>query len=125
MNSIQNPYEVTATQLARSETSTPEWIWRIRFVVSMWVCGVVGIQCIPVYPWTPEHWATNAGAQSNGIHFAWIAPFCCSIASVVCAVCLCRLPKLMDRLGAITCIILVGWWPGYAALYWWLYFATH
>ena len=125
MNSMPNPYEVTTTHLSQSESTTPERIWRIRFVVSMWVCGVVGIQCIPIYPYTPEFWVDQVSMPTALVHCAWIAPFCCSVASVICSVCLFRLPRLMDKLGAVLCVLLVGFWPGYLALNWWLYFSSH
>ena len=121
----QNPYESTAAAELPTPSQTPERIWRIRFVVSMWVCGVVGIQCIPVYPLSPESWAAENGAVPIGIHLAWLGSFCCSIASVSTAVGLFRLPRFMDKIGAVFCILYVGFWPGLAALYWWFYFAVH
>ena len=119
-----NPYESTVESDIPPRSETPEKIWRIRFVVSMWVCGLVGIQCIPVYPISPEYWASKEGFVPIGIHFAWLGSFCCSIASVTTAIGLFRLPRWMDKIGAVICIMYVGWWPGFAALYWWFYFAV-
>jgi hypothetical protein len=53
----KNPYEPSGNQLVIPDSVTPEKIWRIRFTVSMWVCGIVGIQCLPVYPMIPGYWA--------------------------------------------------------------------
>ena len=125
MNLASNPYESSAQNVPVTASPTPEKIWRIGFAVSMWVCGVVAIQCIPVYPWTSEHWADRTNLLSIGIHFAWLAPFFCSVASVICAICLFRLPRVMDKLGAVICISVVGVWPALGALNWWYYFATH
>jgi hypothetical protein len=122
-NDAQNPYEPTASSQLAMPTETPESVWRIRFVVSMWVCGVVGFQSIPVYPWTPEHWIDTPNSRLVGIHFAWLGAFFCSVASIGTAIGLFRLSRWMDKLGAIVCILYVGAWPGLAAVYWWLYFA--
>jgi hypothetical protein len=125
MNTSENPYEPPPSLALVAQPTTPDKFWRIRFAVSMWVCGVVAIQCIPVYPWNPESWADRAGAFTPGIHVAWLAPFCCSVASVACAIGLFRLPSIFDKVGAFVCISLVGLWPGFLALHWWLYFAIH
>jgi hypothetical protein len=106
------------------ESTTPERVWRIRFAVSMWVCGIVAIQCIPIYPMSPEFWAERASMLPNGIHWAWLGTFFCSLASVICSVFLFCLPRFMDKVGSLFALLTVGLWPGFAALYWWYYFAT-
>ena len=121
--SLLNPYEPSTAPVLPLQAETPEHVWRIRFVVSMWVCGVIGIQSIPIYPLTPDHWAATPHSQLIGIHFAWLGAFLCSVASVSTAIGLFRLSRWMDKLGALLCIFYVGAWPGLAALYWWLYFA--
>ena len=125
MNPNHNPYSSSSTADPLPQSRTPEKTWRIRFAVSMWVCGVVAVQCIPIYPWTPDYWADKFTAISLGIHVAWLAPFCCSIASLICALCLFRLPRVMDKIGALACIFIVGIWPALGALNWWYYLATH
>lgn len=110
---------------ARALGETPESVWRIRFVVSMWVCGFVGIQTISIYPWSPEYWIAQGVTFSLKHHLAWLTPFCCSVASVISGIGLFRLSRVMDKVGAIVGIVLVGWWPGFLALNWWLYFLTH
>jgi hypothetical protein len=93
---------------------------RITFVICTWTFGISAIQSIPVYPWFPESWAKKG--FPHGIHWAWLAPFCCGIASMATAVLLFRLPKLADKIGAILSILFCGLWPTLLAINWWLYF---
>lgn len=86
MSQNSNPYQAPDSQGGeKAVKGTSEQVWRIRFVVSMWVCGFVGISCIPIYPADPAYWAAK-GPVPMGIHFAWLGPFCCSVASMVTAI---------------------------------------
>lgn len=77
---------------------------------------------LPVYPWDPTLWA--ARDIRSDIHWAWLSPFCCGIASVVTAIGLFRLGKVADMIGATAAILFVGWWPVALSVNWWYYFAT-
>ena len=117
-----NPYQASTLEEQAPADGAAEERRRTAFVVSMWVCGVAAIALLPVYPWQPSYWATRE--LPNGVHYAWIAPFACSVASVLTGLGLLCLPRPMDKLGAILGILLVGWWPGWLAICWWGFFVS-
>jgi hypothetical protein len=68
-------------------------------------------------------WTRLSNQTLWNVHLAWIAPFACGLASIITAICLFRLPRISDKLGALAAIALVGFWPTMLAIYWWCTFA--
>jgi hypothetical protein len=120
MSSDLNPYEATSVSSRAESKKAPEAVRRARFAISMWVCGVSGIAFMPGLA-QPEAWGDQVVPFS--MHLAWVGSFCCSVASILSACFLFSLPRIMDKIGAIFCILLVGFWPCMFAIQWWLYFA--
>ena len=119
MTSDLNPYEATSVSSRVESKKTPEAVRRARFAISMWVCGVSGIAFMPGLA-QPEAWPEGVPISA---HLAWLGSFCCSVASILSACFLFSLPRIMDKIGAIFCILLVGFWPCLFAIQWWLAFA--
>jgi len=122
MSSSPNPFEPPTEFPLEQNQPTAERTLRIRFAVSTWVCGVMGIACMPKFPLTPDRMYILYGSESARWDWimAWIAPFACGVASVVTAVCLFRLSRIADKIGAIAAIILVGFLPVFGAVYSWI-----
>jgi|GEM_PF-1002596 len=115
------PLDPTTAIPLESHQAEREQILRVRYVVSMWVCGFVGIASMPPFPLTPYRVQILHGSASGRWEFimAWITPFVCGIASVATAVCLFRLSRISDKIGALAAIILVGFLPVFSAAYAW------
>ena len=123
MQQTPNPFEPTTQVNSESPKVNLETVKRVRFTVSMWVCGIFAIGTIPAVPLTPSS-LTNLSSQTLwNLHLAWITPFACGLASVITAICLFRLPRLSDKIGAVFALVLVGLWPTMLAIYWWFTFA--
>ena len=116
-----NPFEPPPAFPLEPNPTEQEQIQRVRYVVSMWVCGFVGIASMPPFPLTPYRVQILHGSASGRWEFimAWITPFVCGIASVATAVCLFRLSRISDKIGALAAIILVGFLPVFSAAYAW------
>jgi hypothetical protein len=116
-----NPFEPPPAFPLEPNPTGQEQIQRVRYVVSMWVCGFVGIASMPPFPLAPDRIQILYGSASIRWWFimAWITPFVCGIASVATAVCLFRLPRISDKIGALAAIILVGFLPVFGAVYSW------
>jgi hypothetical protein len=87
----------------------------------MWICAIAGIVTMPTLPLIPylvQILDGSATGQQDSIS-VWIAPFACGIASAATAVCLFRLPRISDKIGALAAIILVGFLPVFSAVYAW------
>jgi purine-cytosine permease-like protein len=121
MSSSPNPFEPPTEFPLEPNQPTAERILRIRFAVSTWVCGVMGIACMPYFSLAPDRKYIFYGSESErlALIMAWIAPFACGVASVVTAVCLFRLSRISDKIGALAAIILVGFLPVFSAVYAW------
>lgn len=123
MHQTPNPFEPTTQLQAESPPANLETVKRIRFTVSMWVCGIFATGTIPAVSLTPSSW-TNLSSQTLwNLHLAWITPFACGLASVITAICLFNLPRISDKIGAVFALVLVGLWPTMLAIYWWFTFA--
>jgi len=116
-----NPFEPPPAFPLEPNPTGQEQIQRVRYVVSMWVCGFVGIACMPYFSLAPDRKYIFYGSESErlALIMAWIAPFACGVASVVTAVCLFRLSRISDKIGALAAIILVGFLPVFSAAYAW------
>jgi len=121
MPEVPNPFEPPPAFPLEPNPTGQEQIQRVRYVVSMWVCGFVGIASMPYFSLAPDRMYIFYGSESArlALIMAWIAPFACGVASVVTAVCLFRLSRISDKIGALAAIILVGFLPVFSAVYAW------
>ena len=123
MRQTPNPFEPTTQLHSESAPANLETVKRIRFTVSMWVCGIIATGTIPAVSLTPATLAELSSQTLWNLHFAWITPFACGLASVITAICLFNLPRISDKIGAVFALVLVGLWPTMLAIYWWFTFA--
>ena len=118
------PLDPTTAIPLESHQAEREQILRVRYVVSMWVCGVLGIIGLPSCSCTFTDPPTYSFAWFDiyvGIaefgHIDWtvhlhlFVVFVLGLASVISSICLFRLPRLFDKLGALATIALVGILP--------------
>ena len=127
------PLDPTTAIPLESHQAEREQILRVRYVVSMWVCGVLGIICSPRYfvafidpPKYTFSWfdiyvgRAEFGHIDGTVHLHLLAVFVLGVASVISSICLFRLPRLFDKLGALTTIALVGILPVRSSIrLWW------
>ncbi|MFM2216703.1 MAG: hypothetical protein RL240_1021 [Planctomycetota bacterium] len=140
MPEVPNPFEPPSSIPLDPTTAIPleshqaerEQILRVRYVVSMWVCGVLGIICSPRYfvafidppKYTFSWFDIYVGRAEFGhidwtVHLHLLVVFVLGMASVISSICLFRLPQLFDKLWAITAIAAVGMLPVWYAVGWW------
>ena len=105
---------------------------RVRYVVFMWVFGVLGFIGIPRYStrfsfpeqYSFEWWGICVGRAVDGridwtIHIHLLIVLTFGVASVIASICLFRLLRLFDKIGAMVVIALVGMPPIISAIGWW------
>ena len=127
------PLDPTTAIPLESHQAEREQILRVRYVVSMWVFGVLGIISSPmVYVafTSPPKYSFNwfgiyVGHAELGqidwtVHLHLLVGLVLGLASVISSICLFRLPRLFDKLGALTTIALVGILPVRSSIrMWW------
>lgn len=113
-----DPYQPPQAPLSDPPTESSE-VWRVPYVITMWCSGVVGIMSFPIYPFDMSGWPE---APSLGLHFAWLIPFWCGVASITAGFLLFGLPRIVDKLGAAAGIGTVGMLPTLMAVKWWLHY---
>jgi len=141
MPEVPNPFEPPSSIPLDPTTAIPleshqaerEQILRVRYVVSMWVFGVLGIISSPmVYVafTSPPKYSFNwfgiyVGHAELGqidwtVHLHLLVDLVLGLASVISSICLFRLPRLFDKLGALATIALVGILPVLSSIgLWW------
>jgi hypothetical protein len=134
-----NPFEPPSAIPLDPTTAIPiethaerQQILRVRYVVFMWVFGVLGGIGCPSYsamfsnpPQYRLEWAgIHLGKATFGridwtIHIYLLILLTFGVASVFASICLFRLPRLFDKIGAVTVMALVGIHPIMCAIGWW------
>ena len=127
------PLDPTTAIPLESHQAEREQILRVRYVVSMWVCGVLGIIGLPSHskmlsnpPKYTFDWSgicvgrAELGQIDWTVHLHLFVVFVLGLASVISSICLFRLPRLFDKLGALATIALVGILPVLSSIgLWW------
>lgn len=127
------PLDPTTAIPLESHQAEREQILRVRYIVSMWVCGILGIIGLPSYSkmlstppkYTFSWFGINVGHAELGqidwtVHLHLSVVFALGVASVISSICLFRLPRLFDKLGALATIALVGILPVLSSIgLWW------
>ncbi len=127
------PLDPTTTIPLESHQAEREQILRVRYIVSMWVCGVLGSIGIPScsrrFTTPPKYtfswFGINVGHAELGqidwtVHLHLSVVFVLGVASVISSICLFRLPQRLNKLWALTAIAAFGMLPiWYAVACWW------
>ncbi len=141
MPEVPNPFEPPSSIPLAPTTAIPleshqaerEQILRVRYVVSMWVFGVLGKIGLPSFfimlsdppKYTFTWLGVYVGHAELGqidwtVHLHLLVDLVLGLASVISSICLFRLPRLFDKLGALTTIALVGMLPVWSSIrLWW------
>jgi hypothetical protein len=136
-----NPFEPPSSIPLNPTTAIPleshqaerEQILRVRYVVSMWVFGVLGKIGLPSFSimltdppkYTFSWFGIYVGHAELGqidwtVHLHLLVDLVLGLASVISSICLFRLPRLFDKLGALATIALVGILPVLSSIgLWW------
>jgi hypothetical protein len=126
------PLDPTTAIPIETHQAQREQTLRVRYVVFMWVFGVLGFIGIPScsimfsFPgqYSFEWWDICVGHAVDGridwtIHIHLLIVLTFGVASVIASICLFRLPRLSDKIGAMAVIALVGMPPIISAIGWW------
>ena len=127
------PLDPTTAIPLESHQAEREQILRVRYVVSMWVCGVLGIIGLPscsctftdpptyTFAWFDIYVGiAEFGHIDWTVHLHLLVVFVLGMASVISSICLFRLPQRFDKLWALTAIAAVGMLPVlYPVACWW------
>jgi len=127
------PLDPTTAIPLESHQAEREQTLRVRYVVSMWVCGVLGIIGLPscsgtftdpptyTFAWFDIYVGiAELGQIDWTVHLHLFVVFVLGLASVISSICLFRLPRLFDKLGALATIALVGILPVLSSIgLWW------
>ncbi|MFM2216702.1 MAG: hypothetical protein RL240_1020 [Planctomycetota bacterium] len=127
------PLDPTTAIPLGSHQAEREQILRVRYVVSMWVFGVLGKIGLPsfsimltdpptyIFSWFGIYVGrAELGQIDWTVHLHLLVDLVLGLASVISSICLFRLPRLFDKLGALTTIALVGMLPVWSSIrLWW------